>query len=895
MEETLNNKDIKELKEDNHKGYLNNTNNKECYEETEIINKKQKLAKKLKYIFREVRETGKYEYKKQEIPEYLKYHSDSDSSDLSEKNKFKNENKDNNVSLSKNTSEIKNITNKTNEEKYSDKKKNLNIKSEKEKININDIKAKKLSNVLEIIEKLKSKRSILKEKEAEQNFKKKSELEKDNIISAPNRKINIYNPKKEKMISFSITKDKKNKMNVDNKNSQEKNHFLTYKKPNLNNKISLMKKKLYFPKKPKNPLSINSKTNNKTPVKNNNNSYFNHHKFINNYKLYKSPNVAQYKKKPLLKLQNYLKRQKSFDNSNNSCNIRTYNKNSLNVKDLNSSYDYHFFNYNNRHLLNSYNKNKSNDLNLSSKKNTIYNNSSNNSKMMTNISNTYGNMTNLFNKNGFNNFSYENVNNNNNSLYDLIQIPINSIDLNSSYKLTNSNNILGNYFPFYNNSPNIKFLFGNNINNINAFLRLEEILILDEKYKDIISSFNKERRIYNECSDFLDYYFNITFTENIEKLFFNFNDSNKIENSMKYFLLSIIICYDCDFDIDLLSNVSSIIKDIILLNYKNLILIYEHILGKIGVENKDNKYVTKLVNIVNSAKNNEINNDFNKEENSDYIINEYSMNIIEKINLNTETIIQNIRCLLKNYEIPKVKYLTNFFKKLNDKTFLDIDNFYKQHILNVENINGSLYALTFLRQNLSINFIPMPYPYIQTPNQYEFYLILDLNETLVHFQIKQEDNSEYVIKLRPGLSDFLEDLSKYYELIVFTGSTKENANLIIDAIEGDKNKIYFKHRLYRNHMIIIDNEFVKDLNRIGRPLNKIVIVDNRPSNFRLQKENGICIKSFYGEDNNDMNLINLKNILINIAQDGGDIRYGILKYKNEIFEKVESNLYKSNM
>ena len=124
MEETLNNKNKKELKVDNHKGYLNNTNNKECYEETEIINKKQKLAKKLKYIFREVRETGKYEYKKQEIPEYLKYHSDSDSSDLSEKNKFKNENKDNNVPLSKNTSEIKNITNKTNEEKYSDKKKN---------------------------------------------------------------------------------------------------------------------------------------------------------------------------------------------------------------------------------------------------------------------------------------------------------------------------------------------------------------------------------------------------------------------------------------------------------------------------------------------------------------------------------------------------------------------------------------------------------------------------------------------------------------------------------------------------------------------------------------------------------------------------------------------------
>jgi TFIIF-interacting CTD phosphatase-like protein len=139
----------------------------------------------------------------------------------------------------------------------------------------------------------------------------------------------------------------------------------------------------------------------------------------------------------------------------------------------------------------------------------------------------------------------------------------------------------------------------------------------------------------------------------------------------------------------------------------------------------------------------------------------------------------------------------------------------------------------------------------------------------------------------------LEELSQYYELIAFTGSTPENANIILDAIE--EGKFIFAQRLYRNHMIIIDNEFVKDLNRIGRPLDKIIIVDNRPQNFRLQKENGICIKSFFGEDKSDMNLINLKNILIDIAQEGGDLRFGIQKYKNKILEKVESNLYKNNI
>ena len=46
--------------------------------------KQLELQKKLKFIFNEVRETGKYEYNKQEIPENLKYHSDeSDSSEVS--------------------------------------------------------------------------------------------------------------------------------------------------------------------------------------------------------------------------------------------------------------------------------------------------------------------------------------------------------------------------------------------------------------------------------------------------------------------------------------------------------------------------------------------------------------------------------------------------------------------------------------------------------------------------------------------------------------------------------------------------------------------------------------------------------------------------------------------
>ena len=50
---------------------------------------------------------------------------------------------------------------------------------------------------------------------------------------------------------------------------------------------------------------------------------------------------------------------------------------------------------------------------------------------------------------------------------------------------------------------------------------------------------------------------------------------------------------------------------------------------------------------------------------------------------------------------------------------------------------------------------------------------------------------------------------------------------------------------------------IKDISRLGRDLSKIIIVDNMPQNFRLQTENGIFIKTFYGEDTNDTALIEL--------------------------------------
>ena len=381
--------------------------------------------------------------------------------------------------------------------------------------------------------------------------------------------------------------------------------------------------------------------------------------------------------------------------------------------------------------------------------------------------------------------------------------------------------------------------------------------------------------MHNECFEFWNYYFNCSLYCKLEKLFTNIYESNEVRICINYLLMTILICYDYSFNINVINTSFPIFDNVLKLNRENLILIFQYILTKISNDSRDNIWVFKLNDLVNS--------------NLNLNINEYSkLNIVDKISNNTRIILQNLSFLLNSYKTDNNIYIINFLQNLPTKNYEDIDILFREKIFRVENINGSILASIFLKEHNT--FKTEPAPYLKTINRKPYSLILDLDETLVHFKINPDCANEGVLRVRPGIVEFLENVDKYYELIIFTAATQDYADLLIDAVE--ENKIYFEHRLYRQHTVIIGNDFVKDLSRVGRPLDKIAIVDNMPQNFRLQKENGINIKAFWGEEVYDTALVDLGNILVNIAKDGGDIRDGIKKYKDEIVKKVTSNISK---
>ena len=185
----------------------------------------------------------------------------------------------------------------------------------------------------------------------------------------------------------------------------------------------------------------------------------------------------------------------------------------------------------------------------------------------------------------------------------------------------------------------------------------------------------------------------------------------------------------------------------------------------------------------------------------------------------------------------------------------------KQKTNAINNIYNNYLSSNNEENNKTIEKTPVV-PYIKTSMRKKFCLVLDLDETISH---SLKLNFGYYFLLRPGVIEFLTELSEYYEIIIFTSSPKFYADSIIDKIDENGNLI--SHRLYKPHVIFERGKSVKKLNLIGRDLNKIIFVDNLKSNAKYNPKNLYLIPS-WTDDIYDDELFKLKNKLKYIYTSG---------------------------
>ena len=97
-------------------------------------------------------------------------------------------------------------------------------------------------------------------------------------------------------------------------------------------------------------------------------------------------------------------------------------------------------------------------------------------------------------------------------------------------------------------------------------------------------------------------------------------------------------------------------------------------------------------------------------------------------------------------------------------------------------------------------------------------------------------------------------------------------------MEGvDPGRVCAKYRVFRQACLSTDYAYVKDLSVLGRDLSQTLIVDNTLHAFAYQFDNGILIKTFAGEKEDDA-LLHLGKLLMKI-KDEEDLRIALKTVK----------------
>ena len=450
-----------------------------------------------------------------------------------------------------------------------------------------------------------------------------------------------------------------------------------------------------------------------------------------------------------------------------------------------------------------------------------------------------------------------------------------------------------------------------NINN-NFKEDFELIFNLLNKIKIIINKIDNYEQIQEDCNNFVQYYFNNVIYNKLA----NFFSDIRISYLIKKEIIFLLLCYDISFNTNSYNKTGILLKTILTIIYSNyLIILYSVLLKNYSIEL--DKYLIILKKEIAS-------NNIKSEgpilqilENNFLYINNYYKMIVDNIykESNSKIINKNIKfpyCLnnkeLYGNDVIKINIISSFFNEafksshdniysLNDlKKFFYLFLFRNNTTYNIKDyekkkeiINNSIKSVSISQFNISNNINNKNIQYLlpKIKNNYEYSLVLDLDGTLISYQ---KDSSNII--LRPGLNSFLKNMKKNYELILFTSATHEYVDPIVKFIEKDEK--YFDYILYRNHLSYDEKgEYFKNLNLLNRNIKKIIIVDDCENNFKLHKSNGICLKPFYGDSDNVLNL--LSRILIKMKIDAdkiGDIRICLKQVKKDLIYKNIENKYK---
>lgn len=122
------------------------------------------------------------------------------------------------------------------------------------------------------------------------------------------------------------------------------------------------------------------------------------------------------------------------------------------------------------------------------------------------------------------------------------------------------------------------------------------------------------------------------------------------------------------------------------------------------------------------------------------------------------------------------------------------------------------------------------------------------------FNVTLPDGDLVHVNVRPGLAEFLEQVTAKHETHIFTAAMEVYAKPVLDKLDPTGTK--FAGRWYRESCQSCPEHgaYIKNLDNLQltssaqmQDMNRIVLVDNNPLSFLAQPSNGILVSNFYND------------------------------------------------
>ncbi|KRY07636.1 Nuclear envelope morphology protein 1 [Trichinella patagoniensis] len=150
-------------------------------------------------------------------------------------------------------------------------------------------------------------------------------------------------------------------------------------------------------------------------------------------------------------------------------------------------------------------------------------------------------------------------------------------------------------------------------------------------------------------------------------------------------------------------------------------------------------------------------------------------------------------------------------------------------------------------------------------------VVFDLDSTLIYSTRKKQFTDQiriqpirYYVAIRPHCREVLQSVREVANMMVYSAGTPKYVHHIVQLLDPEK-KLFIKV-LNRNNCKLRKNVLIKDLRKTGCMLKRTVWIDDLEESYPFQPYNGIVIKPWIG-DPEDQELTEILKVIMQLTKE----------------------------